>query len=454
MVLLTAMAIIATGCTKPDDPNNGSGGGNNGGNSSVNTIGGHEYVDFGLPSGTLWATCNIGADKPEDLGSGFAWASIMPFDSIGTAVYGNHPCNAYWDDVLQQYIKYYDGDNLCNLLPEDDVAAIKWGNGWRMPTKEEFEELLSYCSHSFRTHDDRFGILIYQNNSDILFNCTDSIYLPAYYLGEYGTLGGAYWTNERQSENHNYESKCFVYGIDLHHHTNAEIQDELRWLALSVRPVHSQNNNGGGNNGGGTTNSYTINISTNPNDGGTITGAGTYQHGESCTLTATAKSGYTFTNWTENGTVVSTQANFSFGVITNRTLVANFTPIPLAVTDFEWYRQGTTQTGLGHYGLNWVGNYKSPYAQIKPLDGVTLYSFDNSSWNATNTDVEKTALFANSGQMITVYNNVDVNYYNSTYDDVIGTKMADGTLHLIHVTSCTSSSSPGGVICTIHGQSK
>ena len=74
--------------------------------------------------------------------------------------------------------------------------------------------------------------------------------------------------------------------------------------------------------GGGT--SYNITVSANPTNGGTVTGGGTYQQGQSCTVHATANNGFTFTNWTENGNVVSTQANYTFTVTGNRTLVANF----------------------------------------------------------------------------------------------------------------------------------
>ena len=69
---------------------------------------------------------------------------------------------------------------------------------------------------------------------------------------------------------------------------------------------------------------YTITVSANPTEGGTVTGGGSYQQGQSCTVTATPNSGYTFTNWTENGNVVSTQASYTFNVTGNRTLVANF----------------------------------------------------------------------------------------------------------------------------------
>ena len=82
--------------------------------------------------------------------------------------------------------------------------------------------------------------------------------------------------------------------------------------------------------GGGTT--YNITVSANPTNGGTVAGGGTYNQGQQCTVSATANSGYTFTNWTENGNVVSTQANYTFTVNSNRTLVANFTAQPQQYT--------------------------------------------------------------------------------------------------------------------------
>ena len=77
---------------------------------------------------------------------------------------------------------------------------------------------------------------------------------------------------------------------------------------------------------------YTISVSANPTNGGTVSGGGTYQQGQQCTVHATANTGYNFTNWTENGTVVSTQAQYSFTVTGNRTLVANFTQQQFTIT--------------------------------------------------------------------------------------------------------------------------
>ena len=125
---------------------------------------------------------------------------------------------------------------------------------------------------------------------------------------------------------------------------------------------------------GGTQN-YTINVSANPTNGGTVTGGGTYPQGQTCTVSATANTGYTFTNWTENGAVVSTNANYTFTVNNNRTLVANFTAQPQnytisvsanptnggTVTGGGTYQQGQSCTvsataNAGYIFSNWTEN--------------------------------------------------------------------------------------------------
>ena len=77
---------------------------------------------------------------------------------------------------------------------------------------------------------------------------------------------------------------------------------------------------------------YTIALSASPSAGGTVSGSGTFTAGTSRTVTATANSGYTFANWTENGTVVSTAASYTFTLNGNRNLVANFTVNPVNYT--------------------------------------------------------------------------------------------------------------------------
>ena len=94
----------------------------------------HEYVDLGLPSGTLWATCNVGADNPENYGDCFAWGETEPKNTITKYC----PSSNYG----------YNGfiDNKADLDPEDDAAYVNWGPSWRMPTLEQQEELINNCT--------------------------------------------------------------------------------------------------------------------------------------------------------------------------------------------------------------------------------------------------------------------------------------------------------------------
>ena len=123
------------------------------------------------------------------------------------------------------------------------------------------------------------------------------------------------------------------------------------------------------------TQNYTITVSANPTNGGTVTGGGTYQQGQSCTVSAYANSDFTFTNWTENGSVVSNNVNYTFTVTGNRSLVANFQAQPQnytisvsanpsnggSVTGGGTYQQGQSCTvsatnNSGFTFINWMEN--------------------------------------------------------------------------------------------------
>jgi hypothetical protein len=94
---------------------------------------------------------------------------------------------------------------------------------------------------------------------------------------------------------------------------------------------------------------YTITVSANPSDGGIVAGGGTYQQGQSCSVTATANDGYTFTNWTENGNVVSNNATYSFTVTGDRILVANFDMIMVEISATVDPEEAASISGTGTY---------------------------------------------------------------------------------------------------------
>jgi len=163
-------------------------------------FGEHEYVDLGLPSGTLWATCNVGANLPEERGDYFAWAETQPKSSYTYLSYeftygdGNTLLKycTNW-----QYGHNFFSDGLTTLLPEDDAATVNWGPEWRMPTYEEWYELLNYTTHTFIVENySGKGLLFAAPNGNSLF-------LPcAGYRVEslYKDLGkGYYWSSSLYS---------------------------------------------------------------------------------------------------------------------------------------------------------------------------------------------------------------------------------------------------------------
>ena len=94
---------------------------------------GHEYVDLGLPSGALWATCNIGSTNPEDIGDYFAFGEVAPKEQ--------YTQNNYIYYSSGTYTKYNSTDNLSKLEPQDDAANYNWGGDWYMPTRDQMMEL-------------------------------------------------------------------------------------------------------------------------------------------------------------------------------------------------------------------------------------------------------------------------------------------------------------------------
>ena len=129
----------------------------------------HEYVDLGLPSGTLWATCNVGADTPEGYGDYFAWGETKPKEVYNWQTY--KWCKGSYDTLT----KYCTTDDLgkvdrkTELVPEDDAAYVNWGPKWRMPTQEQQKELIEKCRWTMETRNGVEGRLVTGPNGNTLF---------------------------------------------------------------------------------------------------------------------------------------------------------------------------------------------------------------------------------------------------------------------------------------------
>ena len=195
---------------------------------------GHKWVNLGLPSGTLWSACNVGVtdyNNYEEFGDYYAWGETETKSSYSWNNY------KYCNGSLATMTKYcqnknygYNGytDNLTELLPEDDVATYKWGNGWQMPSEEQFQELFdsNYTSYYWTTERGVKGVKVKSNSTSM------TLFFPAAgsssgFQGQYGY----YWTRTVNSD-----------AMDAAIYTSRSsepkgISSYRRYYGLSVRPV-------------------------------------------------------------------------------------------------------------------------------------------------------------------------------------------------------------------------
>jgi uncharacterized protein (TIGR02145 family) len=194
----------------------------------------HEYVDLGLPSGTLWATCNVGADSPEEYGDYFAWGETQPKDIYNWSTY------QYCNGSLNTLTKYcnnssygYGGftDDLTTLLLEEDAAMANWGTDWRMPTQAEWQELYQNTTSTWMTKNGVSGRQFTAMNGNSLF-------VPA--AGDlWGSeLSGVGYSGNYWSSSLNLENPASAWGFYFNSDNYIE-NNRGRCSGLSVRAVRS-----------------------------------------------------------------------------------------------------------------------------------------------------------------------------------------------------------------------
>ena len=196
---------------------------------------GHEYVDLGLPSGLKWATCNVGATKPEEPGDYFAWGETATKEdySWSTLQYckdneGKKFSKYVPSDQADYWVGEGSPDNKTVLDAEDDAATANWGGSWRMPTKDEWQELIDNTVSVWTTQNGVNGRLFTATNNN-------SIFLPAASfmiltgIADPLVSNGLYWSSSLDSPTDAYDAEFFSGSVSL--------LDIFRFHGMSVRPV-------------------------------------------------------------------------------------------------------------------------------------------------------------------------------------------------------------------------
>lgn len=188
----------------------------------------HAYINLGLPSGTLWAETNLGAENPEDYGDYYAWGETSHKMTYNWNTYKYYNENSHTLTKYCSNTQYGDNgysDTLTTLETSDDAATANWGNAWRMPTYDEMNELLNNCTVNLITRNGTNGFLFTGHNGNSIFlPITDGRQDSAPYSGS------AYWSSTLRMDHPLIAwtlqnlSECYVIATD-------------RYYGLSVRPV-------------------------------------------------------------------------------------------------------------------------------------------------------------------------------------------------------------------------
>ena len=187
-------------------------------------------IDLGLPSGTKWACCNVGATKPEANGGYFAWGEteekdiyndVTYFYCIGEDVNGDGLYigeNEYFEDL---------GSNICGT--KYDVVHIKWGGSWKMPTQDQYEELIYNCKDDLITVNGVVGhkFISRKNGKCIFFPAAGERSSSLYDVG----IAGSYWLSTHPTGNGRW-AEYFGW-----RYSGVELHAGYRSHGLSVRPV-------------------------------------------------------------------------------------------------------------------------------------------------------------------------------------------------------------------------
>ena len=189
---------------------------------------GHEYVDLGLS--VKWATCNVGASKPEEYGDYFAWGEVEPREVYDWSTY--KWCNGSYDTQTKYCTNsdYGTVDNKTVLESADDAAAVNWGGSWRMPTDAELTELHEQCTWTWTTQNGVNGYKVTSKSNG------NSIFLPAagYRYGsslDYAGSDGDYWSSSLYTDDPDH---AWDVGFDS---DGVRRYNYGRYYGQSVRPV-------------------------------------------------------------------------------------------------------------------------------------------------------------------------------------------------------------------------
>ena len=204
---------------------------------------GHEYVDLGLPSGTVWATMNVGATTATDTGLYFQWGDTQGYTASQVGTDKNFDIEYYKYFNGEQYTKYNSTDGKTTLDVEDDSARVALGGEWKMPTRDQIVELVSNEYTTITEYDDYLLIKSKANDNELIFPKADSASGEA--LVEWSDTDGiGVWSNEKIPDDGTipgttYSELAYCGSGNISYVGTPEPDLHYRYLGYNVRGVVS-----------------------------------------------------------------------------------------------------------------------------------------------------------------------------------------------------------------------
>lgn len=189
-------------------------------------------VDLGLS--VKWASCNLGANKPEEAGKHYAWGEAVPQANNVYSWSSYRWCNGSSKSLIKYCTdsSYGQVDNKKKLLSEDDAAQVNLAEGWRMPTKAEMQELVDKCTWTWTTKNGTSGYEVIASNGN-------SIFLPVTGTRYESSLNsadwlGSYWTSSLYEKWNDY-ANYLTFSENNH-----SVGNMFRSMGMAIRPVYDK----------------------------------------------------------------------------------------------------------------------------------------------------------------------------------------------------------------------
>lgn len=330
----------------------------------------NEAIDLGLPSGLKWASCNIGASKPEEIGEYYAWGEIVPKDNYSIE-------NYKWQGSSK-----YSRETKRTLDMEDDVANVRLGGEWHIPSMKDIQELIDNCTWEWTDYNGVCGQLVTGPNGNSIFLPASGAYFGSELVTD-GGFGGYYQTNTMGGFGPNGYNEEIEGDYSQHlyfYREQYKIWCHSQYIGQVVRPVC------------GTPQNSMVSVSTN--DVGTVEIEGIQNsnayivNGNRVTVRAITPQGYFFIGWFLNGSdrIVSTSTTYSFTVNCDINLVAKFKK-SVEIDDERAIDLGLpsgTKWAAYNVGANTPEGYGEYYAWGE-VESKVEYSWNTYKWSTGNT---------------------------------------------------------------------